>query len=200
MGPLFETLGTSGLNKNLAVVRFEWNYCNTKPAQPTPSANLLNEIEDFETVLKYAQAHTSIDKNKITLAGKSLGSLVAYAVFAKEPTFKTLALLTPVCSYTTDEDGKVLPVPLSVCDENYPKIKEDSRTLFMSMGDKDELCILPVLYDFLKDSKGNISTFVAGGDHGFRIRDSGGQVDEVKTNGNINAVAEALFNWKAINE
>jgi predicted alpha/beta-hydrolase family hydrolase len=198
-GPLFETLGQMGASESVAIVRFEWNYCNSNPSQPTPSPDLKNEIEDFQTVLEYIKSHTSINKTKIILAGKSLGSLVSYAVFAKELSAKALVLLTPVCSYTTDENGKPLPEPMKVCEENYPKIKDDSRPVLMTMGNLDSLCILSVLYDFLKDSKGNIATFVAGGDHGFRIKDSHGNVDQVKTQKNINTVVSATLNWIGIN-
>ena len=186
-GPLFETLGNSGANEEVAVVRFEWSYCNSKPAQPMPSDDLKNEIEDFETVLAYAKAHSAIDENKIVLAGKSLGSIVAYAVFAKEPNAKGALLLTPVCSQ-----------PHSVCEQNYPKLKEDSRPVLMALGNKDSLCLLPVLFDYLKDSKGNISTVVAGGDHGFRVRDAAGAMDPEKTQKNINSVVTASLNWLAL--
>lgn len=199
-GLLFETLGQDGLANGVAIVRFEWNYCNTNPTQPMPSANLVNEIEDFQTVLNYAKSHPSINKDRIALSGKSLGSIVAYAVFAKEVTSKSLILLTPVCSYTTDENGKPLRELLKVCEKNYPKIKDDSRSVLMAMGNFDSLCLLPVLYDFLKDSKGNISTYVAGGDHGFRIKDSAGTVDQIKTQGNLNSVVNAVLNWRAIND
>lgn len=198
-GPLFESLGQIVASENVAVLRFEWNYCNSNPSEPTPSADLKNEIEDFQTVLEYAKLHPSIDKTNIFLAGKSLGSIVASAVFAKDLSAKALVLLTPVCSYQTDDNGNPLPEPLKVCEENYPKLKSDSRPVFLTMGNMDSLCLLPILYDFLKDSKGNISTFVAGGDHGFRIKDSKGNIDQVKTQKNINTVVSAMLNWVGIN-
>lgn len=199
-GQIFETLGQAGFAEHVAVVRFEWDYCNSNPSQPTPSPELRNEIEDFQTVLEYARSNSSIDINKITIAGKSLGSIVAYSVFAKETEVKTLVLLTPVCSYTTDDNGNPLPNPLSVCEENYPKIKDDVRPVLMTMGNADNLCILPILYDFLKDSKGNIATVVAGGDHGLAVKDNAGNVDQVRTQNNIDAVVKSVLNWKAIND
>ncbi len=198
-GALFETLGNLGDGEKLAVVRFEWSYCNSNPSQPTPSADLKNEIEDFKTVLEFAKSHAAIDKNSIILAGKSLGSLVSYSVFANEPSAKGLILFTPICSYTTDDNGNLLPEPLNVCDDNYPKIKEDKRPVLMTMGNGDSLCLIPVLYDFLKDSKGNIAIVVAGGDHGFRSKDSAGAVDKAKTQKNINSVVTSALNWVLLN-
>lgn len=198
-GPLFETLGQMGATESVAIVRFEWNYCDLTSPHRTPSPELKNEIEDFQTVLEYAKSHTSLDRSKIILAGKSLGSIVAYAVFAKELAAKALVLLTPVCTYTTDANGTPLPEPLRICEENYPQLKEDSRPILMAMGNLDSLCLLPALYDFLKDSKGNISTFVAGGDHGFRIKDSKGNMDQTKTQRNIKTVVSATLNWVGLN-
>ncbi len=192
-GPLFETIGINGLEKHYAIFRFEWSYCGT--ASEHPSAGLKNEIEDMTTVLEFAKKQASIDPSKIVIAGKSMGSGVAYRIFSQHPELKAAALLTPICSYTTDENDKPLPEPVSVCDRSYPHLKEDPRPILMTMGNQDENCVLPVLFDFLKDSKGNIQTFVAGGDHGFQIYDGSGQIDPLKTENNIATVANVLFNW-----
>lgn len=198
-GPIFETLGQMGEAQNFAVVRFEWSYCNIDPSNPTPSENLVNEIEDFNTVLQYAKSIPSINPSKIILAGKSLGSLVAYAVFKNKPSARSLALLTPVCTYTTDDNGTPLPKPLNVCEESYPKIKDDSRPILIAMGDKDTLCLLPFLYDFLRDSEGNITTVVGGGGHSLTIKDTAGKVDQAKTQKNIETMIGALLNWASLN-
>ncbi|MBL7670076.1 MAG: alpha/beta hydrolase fold domain-containing protein [Bdellovibrionaceae bacterium] len=198
-GPLFETLAQLGETAKVAIIRFEWNYCISNPSDPVPSFKYRDEIEAFQTVLEYTKQHASIDKTKIVLAGKSLGSHIAYAVFAKETSAKALVLLTPICSYTTDRNGTPLSEHQRVCEEVYPKLKDDKRPVLMTMGNDDSLCLLPILYDFLKDSKGNISTFVAGGNHGFSIKDSDGNVDQVKTEKNINTVISAILNWMDIN-
>lgn len=193
---IFESLGRTGSQRGVAVIRFEWNYCNTHPKTPIPSDDLKNEIEDFETVLEHTRFLTQIDKSRITIAGKSLGSVVAYSVFAQDAASKTLVLLTPVCSYVTGQDGK----PLAVGEKNYPKIKEDSRPILMTMGNSDTLCLIPVLDDFLKDAKSNISTFKAEGDHGFRVKDGAGNIDQAKTDANIAAVMDSILNWKNRND
>jgi predicted alpha/beta-hydrolase family hydrolase len=194
-GPIFETLGNRGALANFTIVRFEWAYCLKDPTQPIPSADLKNEIEDFNTVLEYSRSLSYVDSNKLVIAGKSLGSVVAYSVFKSTPDAKSLALLTPICSYTTDEGGNPLPVPQQVCEESYPGLKEESRPIYLTMGDRDDLCILNILFDYLKDSKGNVLVNVAGGDHGFRLKKTDGTPDSDRTQRNIDVVIGSLLNW-----
>lgn len=194
-GPLFESVGKNGPTAGFTVVRFEWAYCLKDPSKPVPSSDLKDEIEDFTTVLDYAKTLESVDADKIIIAGKSLGSIVAYSVFHSTVSAKALVLLTPVCSYTTDDNGNPLTEPLNVCEESYPELKQDPRPILMSMGDKDDLCLLNILFDYLKDSAGNIHVSVAGGDHGFRIKKSDGNLDKPRTNRNIDTVVLNLLNW-----
>jgi hypothetical protein len=193
-GPLFETLGLKGVEQDYAVVRYEWGYCNSNPKSPMPSEDLKNEIEDFQTVLKMVRDSEFYDQSRVTLAGKSLGSMVAYAVFAKENS-TSLVLLTPVCSYSTDDNGKPLPTPVLVAEENYPGLKNISKKVFIIFGDSDSLCSPPFLFDYLKESKGNISVTMAPGDHGFRIFGADGKVNDSKTQTNLDVVVGNVFNW-----
>jgi predicted alpha/beta-hydrolase family hydrolase len=194
-GPLFETIGKQGPAAGFTVVRFEWAYCLKDPKKPAPSDDLKNEIEDYRTALDFAKTLPSFDPARLVIAGKSQGSVVAYAVFRATPAAKALALLTPVCTYTTDEEGKPLPKPLRVAESSYPEMKKDARPILMSLGEQDDLCLVDVLYDHLKDSARNIAVSVTGGDHGYRIRGADGKVDDARTQRNIDAVVSGLFNW-----
>lgn len=197
-GPLFETLGVKGSQDNFTIVRFEWAYCLKDPSKPAPSDNLANEIEDFKTALDYAISRSAVDAEQIIIAGKSLGSVVAYSVFQSIPSAKGLILLTPICTYTTDDNGNPLPVPMQVCEENYPLIKKDQRPIYMTMGSNDNSCVINVLFDYLKDSNGNILVGVAGGDHGYRIKNLDGKLDEVRTQRNIDSVINSVLNWASL--
>jgi predicted alpha/beta-hydrolase family hydrolase len=194
-GPVFENLATKLSDNGYAVLRFEWSYCNSKPANPMPSPDVVNEIAEMNTVIAYAKTLVQVDATKIVLAGKSLGSIVTSKIFGTNTEVKGFLALTPVCTYTTDQKGNPLPTPEKVCEEYYPTIKTDTRPTLMMMGSLDSLCLLPVLFDFLKDSKGNVTTIVLGGDHGFRIRDSAGNVDTIKTQTNLDAVSLNALNW-----
>jgi hypothetical protein len=83
----------------------------------------------------------------------------------------------------------------SVCEESYPKMKSDPRPILMAMGDRDPNCRLDFLYDYLKDSQGNILVSVAGGEHGFRLFKADGSLDEARTERNIATVVSVLLNW-----
>lgn len=194
-GPLFETIGKVGPSFGFNVIRFEWAYCLKDPTNPIPSSDLSKEIEDFKTALQFSQKLDFVDSDKILIAGKSLGSIVAYSVFKDMPNAKALALLTPICSVATDDDGNPLPKPRNVCEEYYPGLKTDSRSVLMTMGDNDDACITNMLFDYLKDANRNIQVSVAGGDHGFRLKKSDGTLDVDRTQRNINTVVNNLFNW-----
>ena len=96
-----------------------------------------------------------------------------------------MVLLTPIC-----ENGEA--------DATYPGLKKDSRPILMSMGDKDAACPLPSLFDYLKDSNGNIQVITGGGDHGFRLINASGVVDDARTLKNIAAIIGGVVNWAAM--
>jgi hypothetical protein len=45
-----------------------------------------------------------------------------------------------------------------------------------------------------------VATFVAGGDHGFRVKDKAGNLNQAKTQNNIDTVVKAALNWIDIND
>jgi predicted alpha/beta-hydrolase family hydrolase len=195
LGSMFETIATKGAERGYTVVRFNWNYCNTNPSDPQPSDKFVNEIEDFNAVLKFAKELPGVDTRHVFLAGKSLGSMVGQRVFTSHTDLQALALLTPVCSYETDDNGNPYPAPLPVTDESYPGLKNDKRQILMAGGSNDPICFLPILHKYLGDSKGNIVTATVGGDHGLNIKNQAGTVDQSKTANNINAFVGLVLNW-----
>lgn len=176
-GPIFEALGTEGQARGYNVVRFEWSYCRTNPAQPEPSPNLTNEIEDYQTVLKYAR---TVSSGKIVLAGKSLGSMVAAHVFAQDQQAFALVLLTPVC----DENS---------AQQNYPALKIEKRPVIMALGNKDDVCPLPMLYTYLAGTQ--IPVVVGEGPHNLMIYDKQDKADETRSQRNISSILAVVLNW-----
>lgn len=195
LGSMFETLATKGAERGYTVVRFNWNYCNSSPSNPQPSDKFVNEIEDFNAVLKFAKELPGVDAKHVFLAGKSLGSMVGERVFTSHTDVQALALLTPVCSYETDENERPYPAPLPVTDESYPGLKNEKRQILMAGGSSDPICFLPILHKYLGDSKGNIVTATVGGDHGLNIKNQAGTLDQGKTANNINAFVGLVLNW-----
>ena len=62
-------------------------------------------------------------------------------------------------------------------------------------GTNDPLCHLPILYSFLGDTKGNITSAAVGGDHGLKIKVTDGSVDPTKTQANIKTATDSVINW-----
>lgn len=192
---LFEAIGAEGEKSDVAVIRFEWSYCNNPKAQErVPSDDLSNEIEDFQTVLTFAKNFNFGDQTKIIIGGKSLGSLVSYQVFAKETSLRSLLLLTPVCTYKPDPQS----APASCAEENYPNIGTETRPILFALGNQDPLCALPMLFDYLKITKGNVTALAGIGDHGFRSVKPSGEVDQEQTQKNIDAILAPIFNWLTV--
>jgi predicted alpha/beta-hydrolase family hydrolase len=198
-GPIFETLTKlatepgDGNPDGLVVVRFEWDYCKQPAEQRVPSPLQIDETQDLRAVLEYARKNHLIDPTRIALAGKSLGSLVTANLFASS-NFKALAILTPVCTYSTNALD-VESVPFNVLAMNYPLLKYDDRPILMMTGNQDELCQLSHLEEFLNDSKGNIETWVVGGDHGLTVRNAKGEIDPLATESNISNSARMIVTW-----
>ncbi len=180
-GSLFEALGQMGEQKGLVVFRFEWSYCNNNPQSPAPTPGFKNEIEDFQTVLNFMKSLGTVKAQEIFIAGKSLGSVVAYSVFSQDSNARGAVLLTPVCV----NNG-----------EYYPGFKNDPRPLLFALGNNDpDNCAISELAKILKDAGPQVRTVIVGGDHGFRILDSDGQMIVPLTQQNILRVVNSTLNW-----
>ena len=103
--------------------------------------------------------------------------------------------MTPLCTRKWDNQGKELPEPVATASKYYPELLSDKRPTVIALGDKDDLCATPMLYDFLKSSKGNIATIVVEGDHSMNI----GQWDDpkykVRNSENVNAALNIVSHW-----
>lgn len=191
---LFETLDKIGQNFNINLVRFEWAFCLTEP-RGNASNGLVNEIEDMKTVNDFLVHDKMIDQSKIVFLGKSMGSLVAYTLFRDLKSVKSLSLLTPLCTENEDEAGNPLPTPIEVGPMYYPDLAKENRPVQIILGGRDPACQLPHLYSFLKNSNGNVGVAVLGGDHGFRIYNENGSLDNNRTQINIDTVSNVFYNW-----
>lgn len=190
--PFFEAFAQASADRQMTLVRLEWSYCQTKTQ---PAEDLETEVQDLQTALAYARNLPGAKSNKVYLAGKSLGSLVAWKVFQRDPQIPAAALLTPVCSYDRDEQGKLLPERQNLLVENYPGLKAEKRPVLFLLGHQDSLCYPPILYAGLSESLGSISVSVLGGGHSLNLQTPDQKEDPLATEHNLKTAAQVLVNW-----
>lgn len=196
--PLYDYV-TEALNeRGIAVVRFQYAFCLRHPdGSELPSEALSEELEAFQAAHAYAAAQPGVDGAQVAFLGKSLGSLVGFRAFQQERSARALALLTPVCTYTTDEQGKPLPEPQDVFAENYPQLGNEARPTLFLVGESDSLCLWPYMVKHLMEADFNTQAKLFPGDHGFGEKNTDGTYDEAKTTANQKQVAEHTARYLA---
>jgi alpha/beta superfamily hydrolase len=186
--PLVQSVAEASVKNGFISYRFNWAYYSKDPVNGSPADDLSTEIEDMKAVLDWAKKDSRVDLGKVILAGKSLGSLVSYAVFAQDPTIAGLILMTPIC---TQEK-------LPVGEEAYPKFASQTRPVSMILGNQDAACDLPMLYDFIKSNPGNVTVNVFGGGHSLTFGKAGDPNNAEKDAKNIEAASSVAALWAKI--
>ena len=189
--PLMETTAKEFVARGFAVYRFNWAYFSNAAKKGEPSPGYAAEVEDMNAVLAKARDDARVAKDKVVVAGKSLGSIVAWQVLAKNRDVKGGIFLTPVCSRISESAS----VPTSVASENYPGITKEKRPLAFVAGELDPLCAAPILYRFVAEAGGAARVLIVGGDHGFaNPKITGSMGDEImKSNVKLVALLSADF-------
>lgn len=172
------------VDQGIAVYRFDWAY-STRTPRGGPAADLSLELEDLAAVVAAAQADPRVDRSKLAVGGKSLGSLVAWRAFSADKSLKSGLFLTPLCSRAAPGQ----PAPTAVAEQNYPGISAERRPLAFILGDHDPLCNPSVLYRFAANAAGPVRIAVTGGDHSFENRLLHGAAADRARARNIQAVA-----------
>lgn len=168
----------------IAVYRFNWVYFSNNPKKGRPSDNLSNELEDLQSVLKMARAEPRVAQDKVSVGGKSLGSLVAWKALSSDPSLRAGVFLTPVCSRASDGQAQ------DFSNANYPGITTELRPVLFVAGDSDPLCAPRVLYAFVAKAQGNAHVAIIGGDHGFENKTlTGPAAIDAARNRNINLLS-----------
>ena len=161
--PAIEQTAKAMIAQQIAVFRFNWAYFSKDQKTGKPSDDLVAEIEDMTTVLAKARNDPRVSKDRFAVAGKSLGSIVAWHVLAKDQAIKGGLFLTPVCSRTWSG----VSTNISPADENYPGVDMEKRALAFITGELDPLCSAPALYRFAAAAGGKVRVAIVGGDHSF---------------------------------
>ena len=196
--PFYDHVTDALHQRGLAVVRFQYAFCSRHPdGSELPSAGLTEEVEAFQAAHAYGASQTGVDGAQVAFLGKSLGSVVGYRAFQQERSASALALLTPVCTYTTDDAGKPLPEPQDVFAANYPKLGQEARPTLFLVGESDNLCLWPYMAKHLMEADFNTQAKLFPGDHGFGEKKADGTCDEEKTTSIQKQVAEYTAGYLA---
>ena len=141
--PLITDAAEEAASLGYRVLRFNWRYVT---ANSERGDGIENEVRDLKEAVQYLKTNTAGEK-KITLIGKSLGSIVAARV-AVEDSYPAI-LLTPICRGETQFKNFYKPA---------------SKGQVMIAGDNDPLCDTQILFSYVDPST---KVSILQGDHGF---------------------------------
>lgn len=190
--PVMEATARALVEQGIAVFRFNWAYFTAEP-KGEPSDDLSKELRDLQAVLVAARKHPKVIANKLSVGGKSLGSVVAWRAFTADSELRSALLLTPVCSRVPKGESE----PQSEARENYPGFEADRRLTLMVSGDKDPLCASSVLYEFAGTRASTARVAVVGGDHGYGNPALSGIAADVARKRNLAAVSALAASFVA---
>lgn len=188
--PILEDVAKQLVAHGMAVYRFNWVYFTAEP-KGKPSTDLVLELQDMSAVLAVARSDARVAKDRVFVAGKSLGTGVAWSLLSSDKAIRAAVLLTPVCSRT--KDGALV----SEAEENYPGITAERRPLLFVAGEQDPLCAPSVLYRFAATAAGPTRVAVIGGDHSFAEPAVSGAAGEVAKQSNTQLAGLLVANFVA---
>ncbi len=156
--PVLAETAAALLAQGIAVYRFDWAYRVAGGDFFKQPKDRLAEIEDLNTALALVRNDPDIDRSRIAVAGKSLGSIIAWRVLRADPELRGALLLTPVCSRPEEPEAAAA---------NYPAVADEKRPLLWLLGEADPACPTATLYRFIAAAGTGAAVAVIGGDHGF---------------------------------
>lgn len=165
--PLLAELAAALEAKGALVFRFNWDYFGKPNGEPSP--DLQKEAMDMQAVVRLAKADPRVDSAKVSLAGKSLGTLVAYYVFTHDEELRALSLLTPVCTASYDDNDQPLPAPIPSGEKNYPNLGDVKRPVLFASSSADPLCQTAHLAGWLGGFEGRFPFTIVGGNHSWDV-------------------------------
>lgn len=188
--PIMEEAARQFVERGIAVVRFDWGYFSAEP-KGRPSKDLLLEVQDMAAVLERLRGDARVDKSRLFVGGKSLGSGVAWKLLSADKNLRGAVLLTPVCSAT--KDGTVR----SEAEENYPGIAGEKRPLLFLLGEQDLYCAASVMYRYASSAAGAVRVDVISGDHSFGTPSLNGDAGDAVKQRNARLSGELMADFVA---
>lgn len=151
--PLQEQVASQLAKAGFATIRFNWAYHVQDRENGKPSLDRRPEIEDMQTAIAYAKQQSWVDKQRIAVAGKSLGSIIGWRVFQADPELKAAILLTPVCR---------TPPGLA---QQYANAADETRPSLWLLGNADPVCVTSDLYGYLGTKPNPARIAIVDGNH-----------------------------------
>lgn len=177
--PLTRGLFDAAVAAGFVAARFNWRYMAKKAGEP--AEDLGAEVADMQAVLDQVKRDPRVDPARVVVAGKSLGSMVAYRVLVKNPDVRGALLLTPI--FRTKE---------SVA-RDYPGLAGLDRPVAFLVGDQDAgNCQLPLLYQELAGVKAPLAkAIVVAGNHSLEVAPRGDAANQP----NLDAATAIATHW-----
>lgn len=176
--PLTRGLAEAAVKAGFVAARFNWRY---HAKQGEPSEDLAAEVADMQAVLDHVKTDPRVDPQRIVVAGKSLGTMVAYRVLQKNPDLRGALLLTPLFR----EKGSH--------ERDYPGFTGLDRPTVFLAGDNDAgLCQLPLMYAALATVKAPLAkAVVVAGNHSLEVAPRG----DAANGPNVAAATAVAVHW-----
>lgn len=176
--PLTRGLAEEAVKAGFVAARFDWRYF-AKGGEP--AEDLAPEVADLEAVLERVKADPRVDPTRIVLAGKSLGTMVAWRVLRKHPEVKGAVLLTPI--FRSKETQET----------HYPGLAGMDQPVAFLVGDNDAgNCALPVMYEALAGVKAPLAkAVVVAGNHSLEVAPRG----DAANGPNVRAAVAIAVHW-----
>ncbi len=179
-GAMFESLGRRAAGAGWLVLAFDWRYTT---AGGNPSSTRKKELADLEAALAYLMSRADVRHDRIVLAGKSMGSALAYQVFLDHPELFGAALLTPVFRSTEGAE------------RSYQGLSDQLRPILILAGDKDPLNNLDIMNGHISGHGSSLVVSLVQGDHGLNITRSQSPEKQAINRAHIDTSMAHMVKW-----
>lgn len=179
-GAVISELDRQAAAADWAVLRFDWSYTTYGGSA---SGNRKRETAELGAALEYLKHRPGVDSSRVVVAGKSLGSAVAYAVFANHPEVMAAVLLTPV--FRNAEGAQ----------RAYGGLADESRPVHLLTGRNDPLNNHAVMKAHLAGAGDHIVVTAVPGDHGLKVTRRKDGESEAANRANIEAAIAPVNQW-----
>jgi predicted alpha/beta-hydrolase family hydrolase len=190
--PLIRDLAKYGIENDISVLRFNWPYFTEKRK---PSDKYQEELESIDAMIRLAKNDPRIDSTRIYLAGKSLGSVLAYRaminknissdstdIFRKE--IKALILLTPIFPN------------VETAEQYHPHFKKFNQDCLIVVGKNDhDNCDIKALSSIIDSFENKIDVIISGGDHSFNLEAYQEGVNSEINNRQVDFISQQVIDW-----